>query len=137
MLIGSPTLDLYVNSWNEKYPSNQIYTAQTTSAMSDGYNGYYVSVTNDPPTTSEYSAYIYMSGAPGYSDTLYYPHTSEWNSCYGYWLASPSAYDVHPYAYEVYYVMYVSCGGNVAQNSSNCASYAFRPVVCLPSSILQ
>ncbi|MBR3153088.1 MAG: hypothetical protein IKF52_05795, partial [Clostridia bacterium] len=138
--MGSPTLELYKNSWNAKYPNtdtyttNQIYTATTSSAMSDGLNGYYVSRINNPPTTSGY--YASMSGSQGYpaastADTLYYPHagSSEWNSIYGFWLASPSAFGT-------IYVMYVYYDGFVYASNYDNFSYACRPVVCLPSSVL-
>ena len=138
--MGSPTLELYKNSWNAKYPNtdtdttNQIYTATTSSAMSDGLNGYYVSRTNNPPTISEY--YVSMSGSQGYpaastADTLYYPHagSSQWNSTNGYWLVSPSAS-------EVYNLMLVGYNGRVGNYSYNGKLYACRPVVCLPSSVV-
>ena len=140
--MGSPTLELYKNSWNAKYPNtstyttNQIYTATTSSAMSDGLNGYYVSKTNNPPTTSEYGAQ--MSGSQGYPDAtnanvLYYPHACEsaWNDTYGYWLASPSAYGT-----KARDVILVYNHGMVDYNRYNYDLYACRPVVCLPSSAL-
>ena len=126
--MGSPTLDLYVNSWNEKYPSTPIYTAQTASAMGDGYYGYYVSKINNPPKTSEYN--LTMVTAPGYSDTLYYPHTSNYESCFGYWLASPSAVMNGGMMLVGYY-------GGVANDSYGSAGQAFRPVICLPSSAFE
>ena len=138
--MGSPTLELYRDSWNAKYPNtdtyttNQIYTATTSSAMSDGLNGYYVSRTNNPPTTSEY--YAGMSGSQGYpdathADPLYYPHagSSQWNSTTAYWLALPSARDTS----RVMAVDYSGYVGSIDYSSTNCAC---RPVVCLPSSVV-
>ena len=125
---GSPTLDLYVNSWNAKYLSDKIYTAQTASAMSDGFNGYYLSITNNPPETSEYE--VQMSTTTGYSDALYYPHTSSYEECGGYWLASPSGSSDSD-------MMRVHSNGSLDYNSNGNAYFAFRPVICLPSSILQ
>ena len=134
--MGSPTLDLYVQSWNAKYPNNdtyptnEIYTGKRTGVS----GGYYVSRTNKTPT-SETS--VNMSGSEGYksaaeADKLYYPHagTSDWNSCYGYWLASPSAIGAD-------YVMRVYYNGLVDFNRYRSTACAFRPLVCLPSSVLE
>lgn len=121
---GSPTLDLYVKSWNEKYPDNKLYTAKNTG-MSDSLDGYYVGTSANPKISIEN-----MSSTPGYSDTLYYPHTSPWNSTYGYLLASPSADSTLD-------VMNVYCNGNVSSNTYDYTNRAFRPIVCLPSSVLE
>ncbi|MBR0350922.1 MAG: hypothetical protein IJH76_03795 [Clostridia bacterium] len=137
--VGSPTLDLWQVSWNTRYPNtetyttNQLYKSKRTG-MSDTIGwGYYVSRNSSVGT----STYAEMSGSEGYINssngnynTLYFPHSSSWNSTYGYWLASPSAY----YASEV---MYVSYDGNVANYGYDRASRAFRPVVCLPSSVFE
>ena len=120
--MGSPTLDLYANSWNAKYPSNPIYTAQTASTMIDGYNGYYVSGTNNPPTTSEYRV------SKSTTDRLYYPHNKIYEKCHGYWLASPSAYSNGS-------VVHVECYGSVYSYGYGDTNFAFRPVVSLPSNI--
>ena len=137
--MGSPTLDLYVQSWNAKYPNNdtyptnEIYTGKRTG-MSDTIGwGYYVSRTNKTPTSTS----VNMSGSEGYksaaeADKLYYPHagTSGWNSCSGYWLASPSADGTD-------YVMRVNYSGYVYASRYRSTGYAFRPLVCLPSSVLE
>ena len=94
--------------------------------MSDGYKGYYVSVTNNQPT--EY--YASISETTGYQDTLYYPHKSKWNECYGYWLASPSAVSDSS-------IMNINCSGYIYYAESATADYAARPVVCLPSSVFK
>ena len=123
--MGSPTLDLFVNSWNTKYPADTIYTATTSSAMSDGLNGYFVGTAENPTTY-----FLNYSSKEGYNNTLYYPHQERVDSCLGYWLASPSAYDVYN-VLSVHYVGYV----NICDY--NYIALAFRPVVSLPSNILQ
>ena len=40
--MGSPDLNLWINSWNSTYPSNQLYIGYTQSAMEDGLIGYYI-----------------------------------------------------------------------------------------------
>ena len=119
MLIGSPTLELYVNSWNAKYSGNTIYTA-TRTGMTDSIGwGYYVGDAENPTST-----YVSRSN----SDSLYYPHTSQYESCNGYWLASPSATSDD-------YVMVVGSNGSVYNDYYYGTNRAFRPVVCLPSNI--
>ena len=127
--MGSPTLELYKNSWNAKYPdttdypSNQIYTAGNDT------NGYYVSRT-DPATSS----YVQMSDSEGYKNTtdyntLYFPYSSEVNSTKGYWLVSPSAPNPDR-------MMIILNTGYVYYNTPTRPYYACRPVICLPVSVL-
>ena len=133
--IGSPTLELWQASWNAKYPNKaQTYTTNQLYITSDS-TGYLVSRTNNPPTSSETS--VSMSGSEGYKDsssgnydTLYFPHSFQWNSTSGYWLASRSAIDTN-------YVMYVYYNGQVTGRRCSNSNYAFRPVVCLPSSVFE
>ena len=119
--IGSPALDLYANSWNEKYPSDKIYIAQTKITMSDGYYGYYVGSSENQKTS-----YVIKSN----SDSLYCPHTSMYESCGGYWL-------IAPWARSEDYVMFEYYDGHVGIVQCDDTSLAYRPVICLPSSILQ
>ena len=123
--IGSPTVEMWMDSWNARYPnsSDQIYRKASTSTS---YPGYYVGTSSDP--TGSYS--INNSAKEGYSNKLYYPHTSNYNGTYGYWLASPSAghYNV------VHYVYY---NGYVSHNNLACyyTGLGMRPVVSLNSDI--
>jgi len=121
--IGSPTLDLYVNSWNAKYPSDTIYTALRTG-INDGLNEYYVGTTENPSTL-----WIDYSSKEGYNNTLYYPHQESIDNCIAYWLASSA-----PGGNSV---MCVFSNGNVSSGSYYYPNVAFRPVVSLPSNILQ
>ena len=121
---GSPTLELWIDSWNKVYPDDMLYTAYKNN-MSDGYNGNYVGTSPNPTSTS-----IYLSQKAGYQNPLYYPHTSSWDGTYGYWLASPSAYATSS-------VMFVGSYGGVNFHDYNATGYAFRPLVCLPSSVLE
>ena len=124
--MGGPTLDLYVNSWNTKYPSDTIYIATTATVMSDGLNGYYVGTTENPTTYG-----IDYSSKDGYNDTLYYPHQESVDDCYAYWLASASATggsNVITVEFEGN-VSYMRCDGN--------GGMAFRPIISLPTNILQ
>ena len=130
--MGSPILELWRDSWNAKYPNTSTYTSNQLYITSNA-TGYLVSRTNETPKSSEYS--VSMSGSQGYvsssnADELYFPHTAQWRSCNGYWLASPSASSTDR-------VMYVLFNGYVSGNDYYINPCAFRPVVCLPSSVFE
>ena len=88
--MGSPTLEQYVASWNGKYPNNKLYTNTYSNVngtpQEDGLDGYYLGTSENPNSYS-----VNMSSTSGYNDTLYYPHTSDWNDIQGYWLSAPSS----------------------------------------------
>ena len=122
--IGGPTLEMWVESYNEK-EYKPLYTSTNLT-------GYYVGDVESPTT------YVYnLSSDIGYSDTLYFPFQSnimddgtQWG---GYWLASPSAY-------HAYSLMHVSCDGIVNSSGHNSGNYnsnvlGIRPLVCLNSGI--
>ena len=87
--IGSPTVEMWMDSWNAKYPGDKVYRKASTSSS---YPGYYVGTSENP--TSDCIEASEMNQKEGYKDKLYYPHTSEYNLCNAYWLASPSVYNV-------------------------------------------
>ena len=122
---GSPTLEMWVDSWNTSYPDDMLYTNKRTG-MSDaiGY-GFYVGATENPASYN-----INLSSKDGYNNPLYYPHRSGYKNCYGYWLASPSA-NIGSYVMFVYY------SGYVYYDRSSSYNYSARPLVCLPSNILE
>ena len=92
--MGSPKLDLWVDSWNAVYPEDKIYIAKTTSAMDDGLEGNYLGLTENPTTT--YISGTNMRAKVGYNNTLYYPHKDVVEDyCYAYWLLSPSAMGIN------------------------------------------
>ena len=111
--IGSPTVEMWMDSWNKRYPSDKIYCNNTNTY------GYYVG-TSSNPTSYNFS----NSGKEGYKNKLYYPHTSSYNGSYGYWLASPSA-DYHGR------VLNVDCGGYVEYEECDYRYLGVRPVVSL------
>ena len=121
--MGSPTLEMYVNSWNTRFTDNILYTATTASAMSDGLNGYYIG-TDENPT----SYFVYNFSTDGYDDPLYYPYQELVDSCHGYWLASPSAVNDDS-------VMGVGHNDSVGSDGGE-YNMCFRPIISLPSNIL-
>ena len=121
--IGSPTVEMWMDSWNARYPksSDQVYRRASTSTS---YPGYYVGTSSDP--TGLYS--INNSAKEGYNNKLYYPQTSSYNGTNGYWLASPSARGSS-------YVLRVDYNGYVSDSSYNYSNLGVRPVVSLNSGI--
>ena len=126
--MGSPTLELWVNSWNTNYPECIIYTAKQTG-MSDTIGwGFYIGANADPT-----SYYIRLRDETGYNNTLYYPYKrSYYAECFAYWLASPSAQPRNGYD-----VIRVREDGDVGYSYSYETYMGVRPVVCLPSNILE
>ena len=121
---GAVVMETYKDSWNAKGYKTMCLA---TTGMDDGLDGYYVGASESNLTSTYYD---FSSDTNGYGNTLYYPHKSKVSNNYGYWLASPSA----DYAG---YVMFVSCGGNVGNDThSNDLNLGVRPAVYLPSGIL-
>ena len=127
--MGSPTLDLYVNSWNAKYPNNMIYTSYLSNVNHYGYDGYYIGSSENPTGGTV--------NKPN-TDSLYYPYSTKYDIgqldyCNGYWLASPSAAGD-----EV--LMIVNYNGTISGYPYGWGSnprFGLRPVICLPSSALE
>lgn len=122
-VIGSPTVEMWMASWNQKYTDTLAFDSNTT--------GYRVGLTKESLNT--YIGSSDMQAKKGFKDSLYYPHGNtsgnSWNGCYGYWLASPSAYLTN-------YVMLVGCNGSVSGNYGyHNYGYGVRPVVSLSSEI--
>lgn len=99
------------------------------SATGGPTNEMFVASWNANPNTN---ATILTEGSPAYGLTdstgLYIPHTSIYEGCYGYWLASPSAV----YAYDVWYVYLL---GYVDRNYFHSNACGVRPIVCLTSDV--
>ena len=114
--MGAPNIELWVNSWNST--SNGFTTSITLSQNSYGYllNGATnLVISEDDKNKANYS--------------LYLPRTSDADSCFGYWLSSPSGTsDSH--------MLIVPFNGYVTNDYYSTTSFAFRPVIKLPTSIL-
>ena len=103
---GATTGEILIASYNEKYGTSLAYTS------------YQYLRTNPSDSSSSI-------------DTLYMPHpgSSDYNGCYGYWLASP-------YAGNANYVWSVNCDGFVNDSDyAYASSLGVCPVVSLPSDI--
>lgn len=115
-VIGGPTLEMFVASWNTKHSDNKIYCDGTGS---DSEYGYYVG-----SKSGETSYYTFIDT----SDSTYVK-TSQYKA-EGFWLASPSAH-----CSDGGTVMLVRCLGRVNANYYFSTTYGFRPLVCLSSNV--
>ena len=126
--MGSPTADLFAESWNKLYSEDKLYTAKKAQNMSDGLNGTYIGLVENPTTDS-----AFLSSKAGYNNTLYFPHKERVGTCGGYWFASPSADSVN-------YQMYERIDGNISTGNANSdlgTFWAMRPVISLPASLFE
>lgn len=94
-LAGGPTLEQFWASYNA------VYGTGYTSEKED------------------------LSSHIGYSNTLYFPHTSIWDSTNAYWLTTATTAGIH--------LMYVNYNGLIFHCSYNVKHRSVRPLVCLPS----
>ena len=124
--IGGPTLEMWVKSWNKVHGSESDDTNKLQLYYASNATGYFVGTSENPDINSSYSAN--QSRTTGYTDHLYYPHTSAVDNCYGYWLTSPSTVFASS-------VMLVRCNGSVIYGDVRHTKYGVRPLVCLPSDI--
>ena len=132
--MGSPDLELWINSWNTMYSSNTLYTRYLNSSDIDalGWTSYggapgYAVGTSEP--ASSWS--IDLSAYSGYDNELFFPRKSEVSTCYGYWLASPFCVDDG--------VTAVYCDGGLDNRNKHTEGPNFiscRPVVRIPLSAI-
>lgn len=127
--IGSPTIEMWLSSWNEKY-SDTLSFGTAKNGYKLGYN-----------KNGELSTKINMNAKEGYkvdeADNMYYPHKGAVSNCYGYWLASPvySTYESNGQIKENFNsMMNVECSGEVGY-ANGYIEYCLRPVVCLKNTI--
>ena len=121
--IGSPTLEMWIKSWNEKYPTEKIYYKYNT-------NGYYVDIKeNDINGTITSSSICNFEGyLTDENKNLYYPHKTGYKGSNGYWLASPYSYIPTDRVFRIYFAGAIGC-------KPWDYAFALRPVVCLKSTV--
>ena len=132
--IGGPTLEMWCAAWNEAVGTENATFKQIQADQTNG-NGYYVGC---KATGETQQTLLYMNGTTntlgsnlttlGNDYKTFFPHVAEYNSCYGYWLASPSAY----FADRLVFVAY---DGNVYISFYSDSYYGVRPVVSLQSGV--
>lgn len=119
--IGTPTLEMFVASWNEK----REVTGDTTkydkklSAVVNGTTGYYLwDITTGNTTSNDTTGKVIST-----TDDLYIWNTASNSSI---WLASPGGL-------FNYCLFFAAMNGNVGGASCENEFYGMRPVVCLRS----
>ena len=129
-VIGGPTLEMWCAAWKEAIEGNGDSLVALEADPQTSGTGYNVKYNG----TSK--AWLYVTGdqskAPA-SSTLdkyktFFPHSAIYQNCYGYWLASPSAYLNDS-------LMFVNSNGNVNYYDYGHTYYGVRPVVCLGSGV--
>ena len=120
-------MEKWIESWNakgyKKLFCNQ-YSKVNGILQSDGRDGYYVGMNEEPETTYQGVGSVVQ----GYRNTLYFPHTVGISNCYGYWLASPSAANEN-------FVLDVNYNSDIHYDYFNGTGRGIRPVAYLPAGI--
>lgn len=117
-VIGCPTIEMWIKSWNNKYKNDRIYYSNNDNAI-----GYYISLNEN---TNEYQ--INLNEKLGYNDSLFFPRKEKISKCEGYCIASPSAKSKN-------LLMRVNWDGVVGNSGNFIQHGATRPVICIPASI--
>ena len=116
-IVGGPSLDMVLSSYNQFTNQSNVYQAKATNAT-----GYQLSCdggTNWKDYMQDSSKYLTQG------DTLY--RISSTNNAYAYWVSSSPA--INTYVVLVRYDGYVGC------NSYGNTNIGFRPLICLKSGI--
>ena len=116
--IGCPTVEMWVNSWNDKYPDQQIY-------LSNDINGVGYKIGNENSTDINLTI---DNNWEGRNDKMYFPQDNSVSKCEGYCIASPSSVGDKKLI-RVDYKRTIGNTGSFVQHGS------LRPVVCIPSNI--
>ena len=126
---GSPTFEMWVDSWNEKYNKKDGKVAKLrTFVKGSNTDGYLIGDSDTTPTTYISNKVGDSAKKTGYYDTLYYPYTGSQTTANGYWLASPGGSSAGT-------LCHVSSSGYVFCDSSfGYHERAARPVISIPKS---
>ena len=135
---GSPTVDMFVQSWNEYYPDQALY-------LNNNETGYFIGKSAPATETELHFTDDYNHGS-GF-------HFARWRDAnndgvtYGYWLASKSASsDAQSLLAAGFYIIQTPATvynpeiASLKPGGQAFVAYArlgLRPVVCLPISVLQ
>lgn len=118
--IGSPTLEMWVESWNELYPEESL------ACNTSNNNGYYINTGKDAGTSTGIKV-----NQSGKNNKLYFPYSTTVSSANSYWLSSP-------FSNSSNYIGQVVCNGTISGDTYWANMYrAVRPVVCIPSDCLK
>ncbi len=120
--IGGSTIEMWMDSWNNLYGDidGMLYCNNTNDS------GYYLGTSSE--LTQDYIVANAISVRKGYSNKLYYPHTSISNSTWSYWLSSPTSGNKAP-------MINVTYNGSIGENGDTYGYTGLRPVVSLNTGI--
>lgn len=120
-VIGSPTLEMWIASWNDLYPEDMIRCDENDN------NGYNVELVG-----TSYVNTIPLGRGGMYNNRLYFPYKSNQGLTNGYYIAAPGGGSTRGMAC-------LRASGNMAMagNIANSNELALRPVVCIPSDLLE
>ena len=112
--IGGPTIELIINSYNEKYGTNY-------NAAADNKYGYAISENGGLSYELSIRRLLYGAGLPYYVSSL--------NNATGMWISSPAYEGNGNDLFVMYFDGSIYCGAIDERN------YGLRPVVCLKSDV--
>lgn len=125
--IGSPTLELWVDSWNKMYPDQKRYIRYFEYDPIYGDEGWLIG--SDEDNMIEFTGF-------NITDSLYFPHTEIYDNCSGYWLASPAGTNTDGNGvYSVDDSEYV--GDGYYTWSGGFEVFSLRPIIRLPRSVFE
>ena len=125
--MGSPTIELWVDSWNESYPNEMLYIVYSDDCFDAGYGGWYIGDTANPDVN--YSCMVTFEDKDRDNYTLYFPPLQEDMNCSGYWFSSPSADSDSR-------VLFAGKDGQISYEDYSGGSNAFRPIIKLPTNVV-
>ena len=124
--VGAPTIEMWMDSWNNKYPKEKFYWKKSNEK---NHYGYCVGTSENP---NEYRINSWLiSSYEGINDKLYFPYDSAYNNMYRYATASPSADASNS-------ILHIQSDGKPDINNgqgTNDPYIALRPVVSLKDNI--
>ena len=133
--IGGPTIEMWINSWNELYPNNKLYYDNSSNE-----NGYKIS--SDGSIFNYYIDKSVMQTTDGWKKNedddgknLYFPRHimfedgTDGKKCGSYWIASNNC-DSNSRC-----LIYIGFDGHISQVGFGDTVSCFRPIVCLKSDI--
>ena len=118
--IGGPTVELWMESWNTRYPDQKIYCDSANA------NGYYVRTSLGSATDGIGLSSNKENGGELYFANNYNSLEDGNNTVDYYWIASPSSYNS-------YNLLRVGHNSNVYYYNYSSGYGGLRPVVCLSS----
>lgn len=126
--IGSPTVEMWMESWNVVYPRERLECRKKTSDESFGYE-----IFGSNP--GNWGNMISLINGVFNKNRLFFSQTSRVDdpisefSCWGYFMASPLSLRSNGF-------VVVHATGTLGDDTYNSSNYCLRPIICLPTSIL-